>query len=638
MTMLDSMRRHRHWLKWVLLLVVLSFVAFYVPDFLSDRTGNGAAGPNQELASVNGEPISTMAFRRAYQQRVQAFRSAYGGSFNEQMLKQLGIEQQILRQLIDERTAVAEARRLGLSVSDAEVAQRIYEIPAFQQNGVFSEEYYSRLLASQRPPLSKGEFEESLRRSLLVDKLRAALTEWVGVSDSDVAAEFKRRNEKVKAELVVVAADKLRGDVSVTDQDVAAWYGAHKDTYRVGEKRKIKYLLIDTEQLRTKAVVSPAEIDRYYRANEPQFITPEQVRASHILLKTEGKDEAAVKLKAEALLKQAKAGADFAQLAKKNSEDEGSAAQGGDLDYFGRGKMVKEFDDVAFSLAPGQISDLVKSQFGFHIIKVTDKKPETRRTLDEVRAEITERLSYESAQTQAQTIGEAVAKEISSPADLDKVAKARGLSVQESGYFSKDEPIAGFGPAPEITDEAFTMKEGTVAGPVRTARGTVFFATTGRQDARVPALAEVKDKVREDALGQKARELSKARAEALGAGLASNFAAAAKSAGLEVKATEIVARGTTWPDVGINSAVDDAIFQQAPGGVTRPIVTDGGTVIARVVERQDVTPEELAKARDGLKQELVADRRTKFFSAYMLKARERMKIQVNQDAVRAVAG
>jgi peptidyl-prolyl cis-trans isomerase D len=637
MTMLDSMRRHRHWLKWVLLLVVLSFVAFYVPDFLSNRTGNGA-GPNQELASVNGEPISIMAFRRAYQQRVQAFRNAYGGSFNEQTLKQLGIEQQILRQLIDERTAVAEARRLGLSVSDAEVAQRIYEIPAFQQNGVFAEEYYSRLLASQRPPLSKAEFEESLRRSLLVDKLRGALTEWVGVPDSDVEAEFKRRNEKVKAELVVVAADKLRGDVSVTDQDVAAWYATHKDTYRVGEKRKIKYLLIDTEQLRTKAVVSPAEIERYYRANEPQFVTPEQVRASHILLKTEGKDEAAVKVKAEALLKQAKAGADFAELAKKNSEDEGSAAQGGDLDYFGHGKMVKEFDDVAFSLAPGQISDLVKSQFGFHIIKVTDKKPETRRTLDEVRAEITERLSYERAQTQAQTMGEAMAKEIASPADLDKVAKARGLAVQESGYFSKDEPIAGFGPAPEITEEAFTMKEGTVAGPVRTARGTVFFATTGRQDPRIPPLAEVKDKVKEDALGQKARELSKARAEALGAGLAANFAAAAKSAGLEVKATEIVARGTTWPDVGINAAVDEAIFQQPAGGVTRPIVTDGGTVIARVVERQNVTPEELAKARDGLKQELVADRRTKFFSAYMLKARERMKIQVNQDAVRAVAG
>jgi peptidyl-prolyl cis-trans isomerase D len=638
MTMLDSMRRHRHWLKWVLLLVVLSFIAFYVPDFLSDRTRRNGPGPNQPLASVNGEPISVTAFRRAYQQRVQAFRNAYGASFNEQMLKQLGIEQQILRQLIDERTAVAEARRLGLSVSDAEVAQRIYEIPAFQRNGVFDEEYYSRLLASQRPPLSKVEFEESLRRSLLVDKLRAALTEWVSVPDTDVESEYRHRNEKVKAELVVLSADALRNDVSVTDQDVAAWYASHKGAYRIGEKRKIKYLLIDTERLRAKAVVLPADVERYYRANEPQFATPEQVRASHILLKTEGKDEAAVKARAEALLKQAKAGADFAELAKKNSEDQASAAQGGDLDYFGRGRMAKEFEDAAFGLASGQISDVVKSPFGFHIIKVTDRKPETKRTLDEVRGEITERLSYERAQTQVQTLGDTVAKQITSPADLDKVARARGLTVQESGYFSKDEPIAGFGPAPEITDEAFTLKEGTVAGPVRTARGIVFFATIGRQDARVPEFAAVKDKVKEDALRQKARELSKTRAEALSTGLSANFAATAKSAGLAVKTTEVVARGTAWPDVGINPAVDEAIFQQPMGGVTRPIVTDGGTVVARVVERQSVTPEDLAKTRDGLKQELVADRRTKFFSAYMVKARERMKIQVNQDVLRTLAG
>jgi peptidyl-prolyl cis-trans isomerase D len=636
MTMLDTMRRHRHWLKWVLLLVVISFVAFYVPDFLRDRT-NGAGSP-QTLASVDGDPISVATFRRAYQQRLQAFRNAYGASFDERMVKQLGLDQQILRQLIDERTAVAEARRLGLSVTDAEVAQRIYEIPAFQQNGAFSQELYSRVLAVQRPPLSKVEFEESLRQSLLMEKLRGALTEWVNVRDSEVDDEYKRRNEKVKVELVVVSADKMRNDVSVTDKDVSDWFEGHKESYRVGEKRKIRYLLIDTERIRVKTIVPPSEIERFYRANEAQFTTPEQVRASHILLKTDGKDEATVKAKAEALLKEAKSGADFAALAKKNSEDQGSAAQGGDLDYFGRGRMAKEFEEAAFNLSPGQISDVVKTQFGFHIIKLTDRKPETKRSFEEARPQITEQLTYERAQAEVQSLGEAVAKEITSPADLDRVAKARGLTVQESGFFTRDEPIAGFGPAPEITDAAFTLKDRSVSGPVRTARGVVFFTTTGRQDSKIPTLAEVKDKVRDDALMQKARELAKTRAESLASGLSANFAAAAKSAGLEVKSTEIVARGTAWPDVGISPAVDDAVFQQSVGGVTKPIATDGGTVIARVVDRQETMPEDLAKARDGLKKELLTDRRTKFFSAYMLKARERMKIQVNADALRAVAG
>jgi peptidyl-prolyl cis-trans isomerase D len=237
-----------------------------------------------------------------------------------------------------------------------------------------------------------------------------------------------------------------------------------------------------------------------------------------------------------------------------------------------------------------------------------------------------------------QTIGDAVAKEISSPADLDRVGKARGLAVQESGYFTRDEPIAGFGPAPEITEAAFTMKDGSVSGPVRTARGIVFFTTTGKQESAIPKLADVKDKVRDDVVMEKARELAKQRAESLASALAGNFAAAAKSAGLEVKSTEIVARGTAWPDVGISPALDEAVFQQAAGTVTRPIATEAGTVIARIVERQSPTADEIAKARDGLKKELLGDKRNKFFAAYMLKARERMKIQVNEEAFRAIAG
>ncbi len=357
MTMLDRMRRHKYWLKWSLALVVLAFIALYIP---SRNRNLGGAAPHDELATVNGEPVTVSAYRRAYQQQVQMYRSAYGPNFNEQMLKQMGIEQQILRQLLDERAAVVEARRLGLSVSDAEVAQRILAIPAFQQNGVFAgEDVYAQVLASQRPPLTKSEFEDSLRRSLLVDKLHASLTDWMTVTDADVTAEFKRRNEKAKVELVVLSADRLRGDVTVTDADLSTWFDAHKEDYRVGEKKKVKYLLVDVDKLRAAAVVPPGDIEKFYRDNQQEFTTPEQVRASHILIKSD-KDDAAAKAKAEALLKQVKSGADFAALAKKNSEDEGSAKNGGDLDYFGRGRMVKEFEDAAFSLQPGQMSDVVK--------------------------------------------------------------------------------------------------------------------------------------------------------------------------------------------------------------------------------------------------------------------------------------
>jgi peptidyl-prolyl cis-trans isomerase D len=636
MTMLDRMRRHRHWLKWSLALVVLSFIAFYIPN----RNRNLGAAAHEELATVNGETVTVSAYRRAYQQAVQMYRSAYGPNFNEQMLKQMGIEQQILRQLVDERAAVAEAKRLGLTVSDAEVAQRILAIPAFQQNGVFAgEEVYAQVLASQRPPLTKAEFEDSLRRSLLVDKLHATLTDWMTVSDEDVTAEFKRRNEKVKVDLVVLSADKLRGEVTVTDQDLSAWFDAHKENYRVGEKRKIKYLLIDLDQLRAKAVVAPADIEKYYRENQQEFTTPEQVRASHILIKTEGRDDAAARAKAEELLKQARGGADFAALAKKNSEDEGSAKNGGDLDFFGRGRMAKEFEDAAFALQPGQISDVVKSPFGYHIIKVVDHKPAVTKSLNDVRQQISDRLAYERAQADAGVLAAQLTRELKAPGDLDRVAAAQKLPVQQSGFFLRDEPVAGLGPVPEITEQAFTAKSGTVVGPVTTARGVVFFTVVGSEPSRLPQLAEVKDKVRDDVTRQKARELTKTRAAGLAASLkGADFAKAAKAAGLDVKTSEFVTRGTAWPDVGISPALDQAVFSLAAGGVTAPVTTDAATVIAHVVERQDVNMQDLALAKDGLRQELENDKRSRFFGAYMVKARDRMKIEVDQDVLRSLVG
>ena len=196
MTMLDRMRRHRGWLKWSLALVVLAFIFFYIPDFLQTHD---AAAPNAVVARVGDQEITAAAFRRAYLSQLQSYQRAYGGSINEQLLRQMGIEKQILQQLIDERAAIAEARRLGLTVSDAEVDQRIYLIPAFQQNGQFAgPQVYEQVLRMQRPPLTTEEFEENLRSALLVEKLRAAVTDWVAVSDAELEREYRRRNEKVK--------------------------------------------------------------------------------------------------------------------------------------------------------------------------------------------------------------------------------------------------------------------------------------------------------------------------------------------------------------------------------------------------------------------------------------------------------
>src|SRR5262245_28279655 len=223
---------------------------------------------------------------------------------------------------------------------------------------------------------------------LSVDKPRSSRKYWMAIPDNELEREYTQRNEKVKLQVVALTADRFRDKVTVSDADVDAYFASHSAEYRRGEQRKIKYLLLDREQARQKVVVPPSDVQRFYNDNIQQYQTPEQVRASHILLETAGKNDEDVKKRAEEVLKQGKGGADFAELAKKVSEDKGSKANGGDLDYFGRGRMVPEFEQAAFAMQPGQISDLVKSQFGYHIIKVVDKKAASTRTLDEVRAQI----------------------------------------------------------------------------------------------------------------------------------------------------------------------------------------------------------------------------------------------------------
>ena len=639
MTMLDRMRRHRNWLKWSLALVVLAFVVFYIPDFLQPGTG---AVTTDSVAVVEGQEIRADEFRRTYQAQLQSYRSAYGAQMSEQLLKQLGVDQQILQQMVDERAAQAEAGRLGLTVSDQEVAQRIYAIPAFQENGVFiGSARYQQVLASQRPPLSTTEFEGSVRRSLVAEKLRSSVTDWLSVSDKEIEQEYRRRNDKVKLAVVAFNADSYRLDVTVSDADVTSHFDAHGADFRIPEKRKVKYVLVDVEALRSKVVVAQPDIERLYNNTIEQYSTPEQLRASHILLKTEGKDEAAVKAKAEDVLKQAKApGADFATLAMKYSEDEANAKNGGDLDFFGKGRMVPEFDTAAFAMVPGQISDLVKTAYGFHIIKLTDKKTGTVRKLDEVKDQLTDQLANERAQAQATTMAETLGNQIKKPADLEIAAKGQGLTVQETGFFARDEPILSVGSAPEMTARAFSMSIGEVSGALRTGRGIVFETVTEKKDPYLPKLDEVKDRVRDALIKERALGMAKEKATALAARLKSapDFDKAAKAANVEAKTTELLTKDASIPDLGAAAEVMTVAFALPQGAVSDPIATANGTAIVKVLEKQQTTDADLTSSKDEFRDELLTDRRNRFFSAYMVKAKLKMKIQVNRDAIQKVIG
>jgi peptidyl-prolyl cis-trans isomerase D len=634
MTMLDRMRRHRSWLKWSLAIVVVSFVLLYIPSFLGNGPQQGAAN-NAVVAEVNGQEISAAEFRRVYQQQIQAYRQSYGANVDERLLKQLGIDQRIVQQMVEEQAALSEAKRLGITASDAEVRERILALPAFQENGQFiGDQRYRQVLQMQNPPMRTDEFEDEVRRSIMTEKLQAALTGWMTVSDSDVQKEFNRRNEKVKLAVVSFPADKFREGVVATDADVTRYFEAHQEEFRIPEKRKIRFLTIDQEALRQKASVTGQQIERYYNDNIQQFSTPEQVHAEHILLKTDGKDDAAVKKQAESLLAQAKGGANFEDLAKKYSEDDASKAKGGDLDYFGRGQMVKEFDDAAFAAKPGDIVGPVKTQFGYHIIKVLDHRQAQTKPLAEVRSQIEDQLKFEQAQDQAQKAADSISSQLKSPADFDKVARDHGLTVHESGFFQQDEPIAGIGLAPNVAQEAFSMKIGDVSDPIRTPQGYAFVTVLAKQDSYLPKLDEVKAKVRDAVLKEKAIDAARQKAASVDAAMKSgDFDKAAKDAGVEVKTTDFITRGSQVTDIGQSAAVDAAAFSLPKVGVSDPIVTANGAAIIKVVDKQMPSPSDFAAQKDSLRTELLNQRRNEFYSAYMNKARQRMDIRINREVI-----
>jgi len=428
--------------------------------------------------------------------------------------------------------------------------------------------------------------------------------------------------------------------VSVTDVDLAAHFESHKEQYRIGERRTIKYVLVDFEQARNRTTVPEADVLKLYNDNLPQYSSPEQIRASHIFFRTEEQDEAAVRKRAEAVLQQVKSGGDFAALATEHTEDEATRTTGGDLDYFDRGRMAPEFENVAFGMQSGQVSDLVKAPYGFHIIKLVDKKIATTRALAEVRAELTDQLKFQRSQQAVTEQAKELAAKIKTVADLETVTKQAGLEVVESGPFTRDEPIPGVGLVSQAAQEAFRLKDGEISAVVGTPRGPILFTLSSTTAPRLPALDEVTTRVKDDLVAERSGEMALSRAASLATTLkrARNFVAAAKAEGLTVTDTDLLARRAAIPEVGVSPDVDRAAFALPANGVSDAITTTSGAVVVRVAERHDVTPEEFNGAKAAFRREYDNERRTQFFTAYMDKAKQDMAITVNEEALQRIIG
>lgn len=650
MTMLDNMRRHKAWLKWSLGLVVVAFVLLYVPSFMD----TGAPSANDTIATVDGRVVKAGDFRTMYAQQVDAYRQAYGANLNDQLLKQLGIEQRLIQQMIDEEAVLAEARRLGLSVTDSEVQMRILRLPALQENGVFvGYDRYRQMLDMQRPPLTAPQFEEQLRRTLLAEKVQAAVTGWVRVSDADVEREYRSKNEKVKLELAVFNAAEFRGGIQPTDAELQAQFTAHADLYQIGERRRVRFLSIDAQALRSKVTVTDAEIQAQYQANIATYSTPEQVHVRHILLKTEGKDDAKVKAAAEAVLAKVKApGADFAKLATQFSEDEGSKEKGGEYDFFGKGTMVKEFEEAAWALKPDEISGLVKTQFGYHIIKLTNVKPSSYRPLEEVKGQ----LQQELRRPKADALAKAKAEELQKAAQkgLDAGAKELQLTVRDSGFFGQEDSIPGVGKSDELTAAAFTAEPSKVSDVVTivpsflrmqpnlkvAVQGYVVFTLAETRPPQLPPLEEVRPKVERDLRLQKAKELARQEITAITATLAGaktpdEWKATIEAKGYKTQDSGSLAASSPLPGIADSTSLVKKTWGEAIGDHgTFELPGSGDAIFYYVRDKKAFDPAEFSSQKKEILTRVEARRRSDLIQSVLKAAQSRYKVEKNDEMLR----
>jgi peptidyl-prolyl cis-trans isomerase D len=638
--MLTTLRQNFHNLKWILWAVIAVFILFVFVDWGMGSAGRG--GDATWMARVGGTTIPVAEFQREYRDAEERYRKIYGKNFSPELLKMMNLPDQVLNGLIDRRILREEAGRLKLQVTDAELTAKILGFKdregrsLFLRDGVFvGEAMYKRMLASIG--LSPEAFEAETRDQILLEKLNRFFSDSVFVGDTEVEEDFAARNVKARVEYLLLPPPAAVPG-GVTDAEAEAYFKANPATYLVGEKRKAKYLLVETAKIRAGVQVSDADIQKEYNANAETYRKGEEVKARHILFKVEGGNDAAAKAKAEAAIRKLKAGADFAALARAESDDPGSRANGGELPPFGRGQMVKEFEDAAFAAAPKQIVGPVRTPFGWHVIQVEEKIPPRVQPLFEVAAGIRARLQEQRAADEskriARELSDKIAK-ISNPSDDDLRKLATGVvTYNETEFLGRSEAAAGIGPNPGFSAVLFSLKPGEVSPPVATARGEALVKLAEVRKPGLPPFAEVKARVVADLTRKKQEE---AAVLTLKQALAKDgsLEAAAKDLKLKVEKPESFGRNGPIPGLGAQRTLLDAVFGGNVGEIKGPVgLGDRGAVAIRIVEKTALDRAALEAQKERIRESLRAQKSSRLLQALLQQQRAERKIEVNREMLR----
>ncbi len=629
--------RSRDKMVRILLGALLGVVALSMLTYLVPNYSNGSSSSDMVVAEIGKDTITLPEMQRVIQATIRG--------------RQLPTEilptyiPQMVDQMVTERAMAMEAERLGYQVSDADVADSIRQmVPSLFPDGKFvGKETYAAMLAQQN--MTIDQFEADLKRQVAISRFRDIAMEGTIVTPAEIEAAYRKKNDKIKVEWVRLTADKYKAESQPTAQEIQDFYKANTSRYTVPEKKNLTVLTADEARMAASLNITDADLQRVYDQNKEAFRTPERVKARHILLKTQGKpasEEAAIKAKGESLLKQIKAGGDFAKLAKENSEDPGSAANGGDLgDWITHGQMVPEFDKAIFALKPGETSDLVKTQYGYHIVQTLARQDAGMRTFAEVKGDLaTQYKKQRTSELMQQASDRAQAALQKDPQHPEKVAAELNMQLVKVPNYTTGGPIGDMPPNADFDTAVASLKKGEASQPVTVNNKVVVAVVDDVVPGRPSTFEEVQNQIRDTitanrgavAVQKHANELLE-KAKAMGGDLEK----AAKSMGLEVKTSGDVDRNGSIEGLGTASYIAEG-FSRPDGSVYGPIGTpDGGTVVMKVISHTGADmaqlPAQRNAIRDEIKSQRARDRNTLFESGVKDMLIKQGKIKIHQDVI-----
>lgn len=606
--MLSLMRKHAtSWLiKIILGAIVVVFVLWGVGSWTSQRSGR--------VATVNGETITIEEYRVTYKRLIEQVRQSFGNNLNDELIKTLQLDKQALNQLIDKLLMRQAASDLDIRVSDEELSQSIRSIGAFQTAGVFDPRRYQGVL--DRNDWTPEAFEIRQRDALLTEKLTNLIVGNVKVSDQEALDWYMWNDAMVNLDFFLVEADRY-ADISVTAEEIKEFFESRKESYKTEPALKVRYIKFEPKSWTAQVKMSDDEVRVYYDDHLTEFQNPKTVEARHILIKVDQdaapEQVAEAKKRIENILLKAKEGQDFAELAKQYSEGP-SKDKGGYLGTFNRESMVKPFADKAFSMKPGEISEPVRTQFGWHLIKVENVNEASTTPFEGAKEDIRKKLSEERAKQLAYDAAEAAFDAAFEGSSLEEIAADQKLSVHTTDFFTRLGPQKDIQNKAAFAKAAFDLPEEQVSEIQDFGDGYYLMEIAAKQEARIPELKEVEEKVKVDLIEEKKFEKAKTDAEALMSVLKDGVAieTAGKQFSLTPKSTGFFNRNGSIPNIGFERELSRVAFELSGKNSLPQDVFKGkkGYYVIKFKERNIPSMDEFEKEKADIKKRLLQQKQS----------------------------